>query len=97
MLTITDSAAEALDTIVASTPDAPNTAGLRISPTAEQDGAPGFALSLAAEPAPDDQVVDVEGHETPIYVAAEAAPELDDKVLDAQVQGDQVGFMLLQR
>jgi iron-sulfur cluster assembly protein len=95
MLTITDTAANALDSIVAATPDAPEGAGLRISPTATPDGSAGFALALATEPAPDDQVVP--GHETPVYVAAESADALDDKVLDAEVQGDQVGFMLMQR
>ncbi len=95
MLTITATAADALDSIVAGTPDTPEQAGLRISPAAGQDGQPGFNLSLTTEPAPDDQVVP--GHSTPVYVAAESVPELDDKILDAQVQGEQVGFILVQR
>lgn len=94
MLTITHTAADALDTIVASAPDAPETAGLRISQGVGSDGRAGFMLALAEAPEPTDQVV--EGHQTPVFVAAEAAEQLDDKVLDAQIEGDQVGFMLAQ-
>jgi iron-sulfur cluster assembly protein len=95
MLTITDTAADALDSIVASNPGAPEQAGLRITSAAGQNGQPGFNLTLATEPAPDDQIVPAHG--TPVYVAAESAQELDDKILDAEVQGDQVGFLLMQR
>ncbi len=96
MLTITETAAEAIDSIVKSTPEAPESVGLRIAPAARENGAPGFTLVLAGEPEPDDQVVEGTG-EVPVFVAAESAEELDDKVLDAQVQGDQVGFILAQR
>lgn len=94
MLTITQTAAEALDTIIASVDDAPDTAGLRIAQAAGENGQRGFTLQLAAEPAPGDQVV--EGQSVPVFVDADVADELDDKVLDAQVQGDQVGFILAQ-
>ncbi len=43
-------------------------------------------------PAPDDAVVEAEG--TPVFLESEAAEMLDDKVLDARVDGRQVGFML---
>ena len=95
MLTITDTAADALDSIVAATPDTPEQAGLRIAPAAGENGQPGFSLALTAAPVDGDQVVP--GHDTPVYVAAESAQELDDKILDAEVDGDQVGFMLMQR
>lgn len=92
MLTITPTAAEALDTIVASVPDAPESAGLRIAHGPGQDGSPGLTLQLTAEPAPGDQIVD--GQPVPIFVDADIVDELDDKVLDAQVEGDRVGFTL---
>lgn len=94
MLTITETAAEALDSLVASAGDAPESAGLRISPREGADGVPAFALTLAVEPEPTDQVVDA-GH-VPVYVAAESTQELDDKVLDARVEGERVGFVLTQ-
>ena len=94
MLTITPTAAEALDSIVASVPDAPASAGLRISPSSENGNQAGFSLHLAIEPEPGDQVV--AGAEHPVFVDSAVADELDDKVLDAQVEGNQVGFMLAQ-
>ena len=92
MLTITPTAAEALDTIVASVPDAPDSAGLRIAPSAANGSQAGFSLQLATEPEPGDQVVAGAAH--PVFVDATVAEELDDKVLDAQIEGEQVGFML---
>jgi Fe-S cluster assembly iron-binding protein IscA len=94
MLTITQTAAEALDTIVASVPDAPDSSGLRMTPSTGGDGLPGFRLDLAVEPQPGDQVIDGPAH--PVFVDADIAQELDDKVLDAQIEGDRVGFMLAQ-
>lgn len=95
MLTITQTAAEALDTIVASTPEAPDTAGLRIAQGLGSDGQAGLTLSLTETPEPTDAVVEGEG--VPVFVAAEVAPALEDKILDAQVEGDQVGFMLAEQ
>lgn len=94
MLTITQTAAEALDSIIASIADAPETAGLRIAPGTGENGQPGLTLQLAAEPAPGDQVVD--GQSVPVFVDADVADELDDKVLDAQLEGGQIGFTLAQ-
>ncbi len=94
MLTITQTAAEALDTIVSSVPDAPETSGLRISPSASEDGQAGFRLDLATAPEPGDQVID--SPSVPVFVDSDVADELSDKVLDAQVQEGRVGFMLAQ-
>ena len=94
MLTITPTAAEALDSIVASVPDAPQSAGLRISPSSANGSQSGFSLHLATAPEPGDQVVQAAEH--PVFVDAAVADELDDKVLDAQVEGNQVGFVLAQ-
>ena len=94
MLTITPTAAEALDSIVASVPNAPDTAGLRITPNSADGSQSGFSLELATEPAPGDQVVD--SGQRPVFVDATVVEQLDDKVLDAQIEGNQVGFMLAQ-
>ena len=92
MLTITHEAAEAIDAVVHSAPEAPDTAGLRIARAVTPDGQEGLELSVTDQPAPDDAVVEAEG--TPVFLDSEAAELLDDKVLDAQVQGDQVGFTI---
>jgi iron-sulfur cluster assembly protein len=91
-LTITHEAAEAIDMVVHSAPEAPDTAGLRIARGTSPDGQEGLALSVADGPEPDDAIVEAEG--TPVFLESEAAEMLDDKVLDAEMQGDQVGFLL---
>jgi iron-sulfur cluster assembly protein len=95
VLTITHEAAEAIDAVVHSAPDAPDTAGLRIARGVAPDGEEGLALSVTGGPEPEDAVVEAEG--TPVFLDQEAAEMLDDKVLDARVEGGQVGFMLLER
>jgi Fe-S cluster assembly iron-binding protein IscA len=95
VLTITETAADALETIVDSIPDAPDTTGLRIAHGIGSDGQPGLTLELAPEPGPDDQVVD--GQNVPVFLEPELAEELDDKVLDAQAQGDRFAFTLAEQ
>ena len=90
MLTFTHEAAEAIDAVVHSAPDAPDGAGLRIARGVAPDGQEGLELSVTDGPAP--AVVEAEG--TPVFLESEAAEMLDDKVLDARVDGRQVGFML---
>jgi iron-sulfur cluster assembly protein len=91
MLTVSQTAAEALDTIVTSA-SAPEGAGLRIAQSQEMDGSTTLQLSLAAQPEASDQIV--ETSYIAVFVDAAAAAFLDDKVLDAQVQDGQVGFTL---
>jgi iron-sulfur cluster assembly protein len=95
VLTITHEAAEAIDAVVHSAPDAPERAGLRIARGVTPDGQQGLELSVTDRPAPEDAVMEAEG--TPVFLDSEAAAILDDKVLDAQVRGDQVGFMIRDR
>jgi iron-sulfur cluster assembly protein len=92
VLTITHEAAEAIDAVVHSEPNASETAGLRIARGVTPDGQQGLELSVADAPASEDAVMEAEG--TPVYLDSEAAAMLDDKVLDAQVSGDRVGFLL---
>jgi iron-sulfur cluster assembly protein len=92
MLTITQDAAAAIDAVVDSAPTDSDTAGLRIARGVAPDGQPGLELSVADAPAADDAVVAAEG--TPVFLDAEAASLLDDKVLDAKVDGGQIGFMV---
>ena len=91
MLTLTDSAAEAVRQISAGSGLEPDP-GLRISagpPTPE--GTP-LEIGLAGEPQPSDETVDEGGAR--IYLEENVAPALEDKVLDAAVEGDQVRFAL---
>lgn len=96
MLTLTPAASEAVETIVAQMGPTEN-AGLRISsPGNPSDGAApsgDLQLSVVPEPEPDDALI--EG--TPIYVEPRTAEFLDDKVLDAEVDEEQVRFSLYEQ
>ena len=93
MLVLTPKAASAIDGILES-PEFPDEAGMRITtePTATQDGTPRTELRLAVVDQPDtsDQVLE----DAPVFLEPEAAVLLDDKVLDADIAGDQVRFNL---
>lgn len=90
MLAITDTAAEAIRGIT-SNPELPEGAGLRIATQqGEQPGA--LEVSVAETPADTDQVVDEGGAR--VFVDADAVEMLDDKLLDAQIDGSRVGFLL---
>lgn len=91
MLTITETAAEAIRGIVAS-PEIPEGAGIRIAtqPGAEQP-AP-LEVTVAEVPADSDQVLDEAGAR--VFVEEHAAEILDDKTLDAQIEGQRVGFYI---
>lgn len=91
MLAVSEEAASAIGSILAAQ-DLPDEAGLRVSTdTTDSDGAPqqtALRLEIAPAPAAGDQVLD----EGPVFVESEAAELLDDKVLDAEVRGDQIQF-----
>ena len=82
MLTMTDTAAEAVKTIVARVPQAAD-GGLRIRDAGAETG---FELSVAPAPEPDDTVVVTEGARVFLDTAASLA--LNDHVLDAQLEQD---------
>jgi iron-sulfur cluster assembly protein len=91
VLAITDTAAEAIRGIV-SAPELPDGAGLRITTQPGTGEAAALEVTVAETPAVDDQVVDEAGAR--VFVEADAVPLLDDKLLDAQIEGSRVGFML---
>lgn len=79
MLTLTENAA----TIVKSIAEQPEVDGLRIT---SQDNEAGLAVSTSNGPDGDEQVVQQDG--ATVYLDADAATQLDDKVLDAGVDGE---------
>ena len=94
MLTITPHAAEAIRAIVQST-EVPDEGGLRIS-VAQQDGAQA-ALELAVSPAPmeGDEVVEEEGAH--VFLDELASAALEDKSLDAEMQGGEISFGIVEQ
>ena len=90
LLALTDSAVEAVKDIVSSS-NVPETAGLRMA--AERVGTrANFQLSVVPLPAEDDEVIDEQGAR--VFLEPEAASLLDDKVLDADVEQNQVAFTI---
>lgn len=86
MLTLSPSAVEAVDALLGS-PQVPDDAGLRIGTEGDS-----LTLGIAAEPAPDDQVIEEGGAR--VFVGSDAAPMLDNAQLEAGMQDDQIAFGL---
>jgi iron-sulfur cluster assembly protein len=94
MLTITSNAAEAIRSIVEST-DVPEEGGIRIS-IARQNGAQA-SLELAISPAPLEGDAVLEEGGAHVFLDELAALALDDKSLDAQIDGGEISFGIVER
>ena len=92
MLTISPATSEVIKGLVTAS-DLPEGAGIRISGHSEAPAVQ-LELTLASAAAEDDQLVEQEGAN--LFVANQVAPLLDDKTLDAQTEGEQVAFRLLE-
>jgi Fe-S cluster assembly iron-binding protein IscA len=79
MLTISETAAEAITTLLAHQGELPDDAGARIAADGEGEG---LELALVAGPARDDTVI--RRGEAVVYVDQQAAQVLGDKVLDVE-------------
>jgi iron-sulfur cluster assembly protein len=91
LLALTDSAVEAVKNIVSSSEETTETGGLRM--VAEQAGTQtNLQLSVVTLPAEDDEVIEEQGAR--VFLEPEAASLLDDKVLDASVEQNQVAFSI---
>jgi iron-sulfur cluster assembly protein len=94
LLALTDSAVQAVKHIVSSADETAETGGLRM--VAERAGTQAnFQLSVVPLPAEDDEVIDEQGAR--VFLEPEAASLLDDKVLDASVEQDQVAFKIAEQ
>jgi len=91
LLALTDNAVEAVRNIVSSSDELPETGGLRL--VAERAGTQAnLQVSVVALPAEDDEVIEEQG--VRVFLEPEAAALLDDKVLDASVEQNQVEFTI---
>lgn len=91
VLSLTDTAAEAVRQLAGGSGLEPD-AGLRISPGEETAAGTPLHLELAAGPEASDQTVEEQG--ATVYVEPEVADYLDDKVLDADIEGGRVRFKI---
>lgn len=85
MLVLTELAAKVVKSVM-STPQAPQATGLRISSTVPApDSASALQVEAVPGPGENDQILEAAG--ALVFVEPQAAGFLDDKVLDAQVDG----------
>jgi iron-sulfur cluster assembly protein len=97
VLHVTPAAAEAIEEITSSVP---GSAGMRITmiPEASTNGTgPTTVFDFYPAPEPDlgDAVIEAEGIQ--LFLEPEVAPFLDDKLLDAEISGDEVRFMVAEQ
>jgi iron-sulfur cluster assembly protein len=95
MLTLTPTAAAAVRKLVSDTEVDENTGGLRISPGEDVEQGGTLALALVNGPEATDEDVSAEGAH--VFVEPTVTELLDDRVLDAIVDGGRVRFTLFQR
>ena len=92
MLALSERAVTAIQEIV-SNPQIPEGAGLRVSPQSAEGEPVALELSLVEAPVGGDQVVENQGAQ--VFVDERVGPLLDDKVLDATTDGEQVQFTIV--
>lgn len=92
MLTVTPAAAEAV-TALLDNPDVPDGASLRLQRGADAAGGAAIGITIVSEPEPDDEVVPA-AEDRDMFLAPDVAGLLDDQVLDARIEEQQVSFML---
>lgn len=85
MLALTPTAVEVVRSITTA-PDAPDSAGLRISAATDSNADGVLQLTVAPGPAAEDQIV--AGPGTQVFLDQRAAAYLDDKVLDANLDDE---------
>lgn len=90
VLTITTEAAQAINAIVGSSPMPQG--GLKITAKPVTDSESTLELSVVESPAETDRVVENQG--TRVFLEQLASEYLEDKVLDAEVEGEQIRFTL---
>ncbi|MDQ3849058.1 MAG: Fe-S cluster assembly protein HesB [Actinomycetota bacterium] len=91
MLTVSRAAAQAIRRLIDST-ELSGSAGIRIAAADPPAGGTALELALVESPQPDDQVVCAD--EVSVFVEAQLAALLADKMLDAEVAHGEVAFAL---
>jgi iron-sulfur cluster assembly protein len=91
VLTLTPNATEAINALIDSV-GGPEGTGLRIwaQPLDEAQS----SLEIAVTPGPQDADAVVEDTEVPVYLEPQAAIFLNDKILDASMEGDTIQFSI---
>lgn len=91
MLAVSDSAAQAIEAIL-DDQQAPEGTGLRIGVMSQDGDGTQIGIGLTTGPEETDAVVEHEGAH--VFVGEELREILDDKLLDAEREGDRVAFTM---
>jgi Fe-S cluster assembly iron-binding protein IscA len=92
MLTVTPAASAAVAAVLDS-PQVPDDAGLRLQQGIDSTGQASIGIAIVEEPGATDEHVPVDaGRE--LLVAPEVVEMLGDQVLDAEIQDENVAFMI---
>jgi iron-sulfur cluster assembly protein len=96
MLALTTEAQEAIEDLLSAS-SIPDSAGVRIAPRVDLNGASlgQLEVKVATVPAEADQVIDEGGAR--VFVDESATDFLDDKVLDANVSGEELRFAIAEQ
>lgn len=94
VLAISHGAAEVIKQVVSSA-QIPDEGGIRISAEPIGSESVRLDLSLVMNPESGDAIVEQEGAK--VFVEQDVAPLLDDKVLDASIEADQVAFSIVEQ
>ena len=92
MLTVTPAAAAAV-TALLEDPSIPDGAGLRLQSGIDAAGEKSIGIAIVAEPAADDEHVSAAPDDN-VFLAHELVDLLDDQVLDAEIDGQNVAFTI---
>ena len=94
MLTITSNAAEAIRAILQGT-DVPDEGGIRISIARQNGSQASLELALSAAPMEGDSVLEANGAH--VFLDELASKALDDKSLDAEMEGGEISFGIVEQ
>jgi Fe-S cluster assembly iron-binding protein IscA len=92
MLTVTPAAAAAV-TAILQNPDLPAGAGMRLEAGTDGAGEQAIGIAIVGGPGPDDELVSSTPDEN-IFLAHDLVDALDDQVLDAEIDGQNVAFTI---
>jgi hypothetical protein len=92
VLILTPAAIAAVDTLLQD-PEIPEGWSLRLQQGVSAEGRSGIGIALVAEPEDDDQLLPA-ADAGDILLASEVVDLLDDQVLDAKIEGENVAFMI---
>jgi len=92
MLALTPAATAAVSALLENS-ELPDSAGLRLQPGLDADGHNAIGITIALEPTAGDDLVSA-GDGNDLFLAPGVAELLDDQVLDAEIEEEDVAFII---